>query len=52
MYVTNDEVWEKVKAGEVKGFSIEGRFAELSEQMMSVNAMLAEIEEIIKSHTS
>jgi hypothetical protein len=50
MYVTNDEVWEKVKAGEVKGFSIEGRFAELSEQMMSVNAMLAEIEEIIKSH--
>jgi hypothetical protein len=52
MYVINDEVWEKVKAGEVKGFSIEGRFAELSEQMMSVNAMLSEIEQIVKSHTS
>jgi len=28
MKVDNDEVWEKVKSGEIKGFSIEGYFAE------------------------
>jgi len=28
MKVNNDDVWKKVKAGEVKGFSIEGYFAE------------------------
>ena len=28
MKVNNDDVWKKVKAGEVKGFSIEGYFAD------------------------
>ena len=28
MKVNNDEVWNQVKAGEVKGFSIEGYFAD------------------------
>jgi len=28
MKVNNDEVWQQVKAGEVKGFSIEGYFAD------------------------
>ena len=26
--VNNDKVWQQVKAGEIKGFSIEGHFAE------------------------
>jgi hypothetical protein len=34
MKVDNDEVWEKVKAGEVKGFSIEGYFADKLEMQM------------------
>jgi hypothetical protein len=25
-YVENDEVWNKIKSGEVKGFSVEGLF--------------------------
>ena len=34
MKVDNDEVWQKVKAGEVKGFSIEGYFADKLEMQM------------------
>ncbi len=32
MKVNNDEVWKQVKAGEVKGFSIEGYFADRLER--------------------
>ena len=32
MKVYNDEIWSKVKAGEVKGFSIEGYFADKAER--------------------
>ena len=32
MKVNNDDVWKKVKAGEVKGFSIEGYFADKLER--------------------
>ena len=32
MKVNNDDVWKKVKAGEVKGFSIEGYFADRLER--------------------
>jgi hypothetical protein len=46
--IDNDEMWEKVKAGEVKAFSIEGRFAQLDELMMEAQ-VLTEIEEAIKS---
>lgn len=34
MKVENDEVWQKVKAGEVKGFSIEGYFADKLEMQL------------------
>jgi len=27
-YIENDEVWEKVKSGEIKGYSIEGRYSD------------------------
>ena len=37
MKVDNDEVWEKVKSGEIKGFSIEGYFAEKVEMSKKEN---------------
>lgn len=44
--VDNDAAWERVKSGEVKGFSIEGSFAELSKQQPD---FIADIENLIKS---
>ena len=46
MKVNNDEVWQEVKAGKVKGFSIEGYFADKIErpQDKSIKDKLAEIE--------
>ena len=49
MKVNNDEIWNKVKAGEVKGFSIEGYFADKYE-MSLVNEdeiLMEKIKEII-----
>jgi hypothetical protein len=46
--VTNDQVWESIKAGEVMGISLEGWFAELSEELMKVKdveKMLKEFEQ-------
>lgn len=40
MKVNNDEIWNKVKAGEIKGFSIEGYFADKVE--MSFNREIIE----------
>jgi len=49
MKVNNEEVWQDVKAGKVKGFSIEGYFADkLEMSMMSEEEMLLEqIKQII-----
>lgn len=41
MKVNNDEIWNKVKAGEIKGFSIEGYFAD-KVQMTSNNEKIIE----------
>jgi hypothetical protein len=49
MKVNNDEIWNKVKAGEIKGFSIEGYFADKYE-MSLVNdeqILMDKIKEII-----
>jgi hypothetical protein len=49
MKVNNDEIWNKVKLGEVKGFSIEGYFADKYE-MSLVNdeqILVEKIKEII-----
>ena len=43
MKVNNDDIWKRVKAGEVKGFSIEGYFADKYEMALMQN----ENEEII-----
>jgi NADH dehydrogenase/NADH:ubiquinone oxidoreductase subunit G len=37
MKVNNDEIWNKVKAGEVKGFSIEGYFVDKYEMSLQEN---------------
>ena len=44
--VENEEVWQKVKAGEIKGFSIEGRFAELQVNANAVNVRKMLLDEI------
>jgi len=52
MKVNNDEIWNKVKLGEIKGFSIEGYFADKYEMSlnnieMEDNAMVEKIKELI-----
>ena len=52
MKVNNDEIWDKVKLGEVKGFSIEGYFADKLEMSlknidMKENATIEKIKELI-----
>ncbi len=46
--VENDETWEKVKKGEVKGFSVEGIF-EYSKSKSKDQKMLEEIKSILSS---
>jgi len=50
MKVNNDEIWNKVKAGEVKGFSIEGYFVdkyEMSLQETEEDRLINAIRELI-----
>jgi phage head maturation protease len=50
MKVNNDEIWNKVKAGEVKGFSIEGHFVdqyEMSLQQNEEDEIIAFLKEIL-----
>ena len=49
MKVNNDEVWKDVKEGKVKGFSIEGYFADKLEmsQMSEEDILLEKIKQII-----
>lgn len=47
MKVDNQEVWEKVKAGEVKGFSIEGYF-DSKEELSKHESLLDQIKNILK----
>lgn len=48
MKVENDDIWQKVKDGEVKGFSIEGFFADKLE-MQKDEDLVNQIMEILKS---
>lgn len=47
MKVDNEDVWQKVKAGEVKGFSIEGYF-ESKEELSKHENLLDQIKNILK----
>jgi hypothetical protein len=51
MKVNNDDIWKRVKAGEVKGFSIEGYFADKYEMSLkqSVNEeIINQLKELLK----
>ena len=54
MKVNNDDVWKKVKAGEIKGFSIEGYFADKLERPNEPNELKAQdtLKELKKLLTS
>ena len=50
MKVDNDEVWNEVKAGKVKGFSIEGMFMDIGEKLAAIadeDRIIAEIQSLI-----
>lgn len=50
MKVNNDEIWQSVKDGEVKGFSIEGHFAdkyEMSKEKIEKDEIIAYLKEIL-----
>tara|TARA_R100001460_G_scaffold24806_5_gene49817 strand:+ start:816 stop:2039 length:1224 start_codon:yes stop_codon:yes gene_type:complete len=42
MKVDNEEVWQKVKAGEIKGFSIEGYFSEKSNLKQELKSIVVD----------
>ena len=52
MKITNDDLWSKIKAGELKGLSIEGYFTNKFEQMQrqkpTTEQILSALNEIIK----
>ena len=51
MKVDNDEVWNDVKAGKVKGFSIEGYFAdklEMSLEQQRKNETINKLKELLQ----
>jgi hypothetical protein len=54
MKVNNDEIWNKVKAGEVKGFSIEGYFVDKYEMSLQQNEedeiMIEKLKDLINKH--
>jgi hypothetical protein len=49
MKVENEDVWKRVKSGEVKGFSIEGYFADKLEMQMQDEELINTIKEIINN---
>jgi phage head maturation protease len=53
MKVNNDEIWNKVKAGEVKGFSIEGYFVDKYEMSLQENEeqeMIEKLKDLINKY--
>ena len=48
MKIENDELWEKIKAGELKGLSIEGYFTNKFEQMQKAEPTTEEIRTALK----
>ena len=50
--VNNDEIWELIKTGKVKGFSIEGYFADKMERLKNPSMILMRTEHRICSNTS
>jgi hypothetical protein len=51
--VDNEEIWNKIKAGEIKGFSVEGMFNQVPVQMSKITPEVAmeKIKQILNSVT-
>ena len=49
MKVENDKVWERIKAGEFKGFSVEGMFGYKAIKMSKEEKVLEQIKALLKS---
>ncbi len=54
MKINNDDLWQKVKAGELKGLSIEGYFTDkmekMSERQPTDEEILSALNEIIREN--
>ena len=50
MKVNNDDVWNKVKAGEVKGFSIEGYFIDKYDMSLQENELIEKLKDLINNY--
>jgi hypothetical protein len=50
--VDNADAWERVKKGEVTGFSIEGKFSEKDAELSRESRIIAEIEQIINHNNN
>ena len=48
MKVNNDDIWKSVKDGEVKGFSIEGHFADKYEMSIQKEQIINKLKELLK----
>jgi len=48
MKVNNDDIWQSVKDGEVKGFSIEGHFADKYEMSIQKQEIINKLKELLK----
>lgn len=47
-YVEDDNIWQEIKAGTYKGWSIEGMFAPMDQLELSLNKFLAEVRNILE----
>ena len=47
--INNDEVWQKIKAGEIKGFSIDALFSFEPSEMLDTSVIQATIKEILNN---
>jgi len=47
MKCNNDEIWNKVKAGEIKGFSIEGYFADKVQMSSNNQKIIEQLKELL-----
>ena len=47
MQIENDDLWQKIKAGELKGLSIEGNFTNKFEQMQKKQPTTEQISEAV-----
>jgi hypothetical protein len=52
MKVDNPEIWDKVKSGEIKGFSIEGYFADKLEMQSEEELLIEKLKTIINGGTN